>query len=204
MKLADLEFESGEIVIAVGTMDGCRGARPGPRCPQGSLLPWPEARRPEPGAHGLRFPHGDAHRLGHACRETQRAQRRGGGSGYLERSGPEGILHRGKSQGRTRRYLHHLSVDQEPRDRFRELLQKSRERFPSTPWHMFGPSPRPEQLEQGTYKRLPSIPEARAIYNRCKVWILPSRTEGFSGSDYGGDGLRMRGRQHGDRRRAAR
>jgi glycosyltransferase involved in cell wall biosynthesis len=62
-----------------------------------------------------------------------------------------------------------------------ELLRMCHERWPDTPQRVFGTEARPPGLEHVEYTRLPSVDEARAIYNRSKVWLLTSRTEGLPG-----------------------
>lgn len=52
---------------------------------------------------------------------------------------------------------------------------------PHVPIRVFSAERRPRELRSTTYKRLPSIAEAREIYNKSVVWILTSRTEGLPG-----------------------
>lgn len=47
------------------------------------------------------------------------------------------------------------------------------------PIYVFGAEKRPRGIERESYSRAPTVSQARAIYNRCKVWIIPSRSEGF-------------------------
>lgn len=61
------------------------------------------------------------------------------------------------------------------------LLRTCHERWPEVPQRVFGTEVRPPGLEHVDYTRLPSVAEARAIYNRSKVWLLTSRTEGLPG-----------------------
>jgi glycosyltransferase involved in cell wall biosynthesis len=51
--------------------------------------------------------------------------------------------------------------------------------FPGTRCHIFGSYPRPSELTPSEYTRYPSIDKAREIYNRCKIWMVTSRDEGF-------------------------
>jgi glycosyltransferase involved in cell wall biosynthesis len=51
--------------------------------------------------------------------------------------------------------------------------------FPEVPRHTFGSFPRPNGLKSNEYTRYPQVAKAREIYNRCKVWIVTSRDEGF-------------------------
>lgn len=62
-----------------------------------------------------------------------------------------------------------------------KLLQAIHERWPSIPQVVFGTEPQPEGLKHVEYHRLPSVEEACKIYNRAKIWLLASRTEGFPG-----------------------
>lgn len=47
------------------------------------------------------------------------------------------------------------------------------------PIYVFGTEKRPRGIERAAYYRAPTVAQARAIYNRCKVWIVASRSEGF-------------------------
>jgi len=49
------------------------------------------------------------------------------------------------------------------------------------PQRVFSTEARPEGLEHVEFTRLPSVAAAREIYNRSKVWLLTSRTEGLPG-----------------------
>ena len=59
------------------------------------------------------------------------------------------------------------------------LIQAVHEWFPETPCYVFGSFPRPDALARCEYTRYPSIEKAREIYNRCKIWLVTSRDEGF-------------------------
>lgn len=61
------------------------------------------------------------------------------------------------------------------------VLREAHRRWPGTPQYVFGTEKCPGGLEHATYTQLPPVAEARAIYNRCKVWVLTSRTEGLPG-----------------------
>lgn len=54
-------------------------------------------------------------------------------------------------------------------------------RWPEVPQRVFSTDSRPAGLEQVEYTRLPAVAAARAIYNRSKIWVLTSRTEGLPG-----------------------
>lgn len=62
-----------------------------------------------------------------------------------------------------------------------EVLRLCHERWPDVPQRVFGTEARPAGLEHVEYTRLPSVDAARGIYNKSKLWILTSRTEGLPG-----------------------
>jgi glycosyltransferase involved in cell wall biosynthesis len=59
------------------------------------------------------------------------------------------------------------------------LLTSVREKIPDARQYMFGIDKQPQEF-YGHYYRYPSIAKAREWYNRCKIWIIASRSEGFS------------------------
>lgn len=61
------------------------------------------------------------------------------------------------------------------------LLRKAHTKWPDVPQYVFGTEPRPSGLEHVQYTQLPSVDEARGIYNRSKAWVVSSRTEGLPG-----------------------
>lgn len=61
------------------------------------------------------------------------------------------------------------------------VLQEAHRRWPDLPQHLFSTERQPTRLAHARYTRLPSAAEARAIYNRCQIWLLTSRTEGLPG-----------------------
>lgn len=61
------------------------------------------------------------------------------------------------------------------------LLAETHRRWPNVPQHIFSTERKPSSLAHAHYTRLPSTDEARTIYNRCKIWLLTSRTEGLPG-----------------------
>lgn len=61
------------------------------------------------------------------------------------------------------------------------VLRDCRKRWPDVPQRVFSTEARPEGLEHVEFTRLPSVDEARGIYNQSKVWLLTSRTEGLPG-----------------------
>jgi len=60
------------------------------------------------------------------------------------------------------------------------LVKALYHRFPSVPRYAFGACRRLKELSPCDYTRYPSIERAREIYNRCKIWLVTSRDEGFS------------------------
>lgn len=61
------------------------------------------------------------------------------------------------------------------------VLRLAHERWPTVPQHVFSTERVPTGLEHTRFSRLPSVAEARAIYNRSRVWVLTSLTEGLPG-----------------------
>ncbi len=61
------------------------------------------------------------------------------------------------------------------------LLAEAHRRWPDVPQHVFSTEQKSPRLAHTHYTRLPSAAEACAIYNRCKIWLLTSRTEGLPG-----------------------
>jgi len=60
------------------------------------------------------------------------------------------------------------------------VLEKlSKNRF-NVPRRIFGADRRHRQIPKNSYLRLPSVEKAREIYSRSLVWIVASRSEGFS------------------------
>lgn len=61
------------------------------------------------------------------------------------------------------------------------VLRECAKRWPVASQRVFGTEARPVGLEHVKYVRLPSIQAAREIYNRSKVWLITSHTEGLPG-----------------------
>lgn len=61
------------------------------------------------------------------------------------------------------------------------VLKACHENWPAVPQRVFSTESRPAGLEHVDYTRLPPVAQAREIYNRCKIWVLTSRTEGLPG-----------------------
>lgn len=51
---------------------------------------------------------------------------------------------------------------------------------PALPVRVFGADRRPGAISSRMYRRYPSVEEARQIYSRSQVWVMASRSEGFS------------------------
>jgi len=51
---------------------------------------------------------------------------------------------------------------------------------PEVPIRVFSADRRPKQIPSGSYLRHPTLERAREIYSRSLVWIVASRSEGFS------------------------
>jgi glycosyltransferase involved in cell wall biosynthesis len=60
-----------------------------------------------------------------------------------------------------------------------EVLRRAGLRWPRAPQYVFSMSKRPKGLDQARFFRYPSVDKARELYNRSKVWIVTSRSEGF-------------------------
>ena len=60
------------------------------------------------------------------------------------------------------------------------VIQKLRRYKPTLPVRVFSIEKRPKQLKEIEYWTRPSIEKAREIYSRSLVWIVASRSEGFS------------------------
>ena len=61
------------------------------------------------------------------------------------------------------------------------LLNAVDKRFPAITKRVFGTTPNPLRISNYEYFQLPAINKVREIYNRSKVWLLASYTEGFPG-----------------------
>jgi glycosyltransferase involved in cell wall biosynthesis len=61
------------------------------------------------------------------------------------------------------------------------VLAEAHRRWPHVQQYLFSTERKPARLTHADYTRLPSVGEARAIYNRCKIWLLTSHTEGLPG-----------------------
>jgi glycosyltransferase involved in cell wall biosynthesis len=60
------------------------------------------------------------------------------------------------------------------------VLRRLAERRPKLPFYVFSTFPDPGSLPVATrFVRFPSLPAARDLYSRSKVWFMSSRNEGF-------------------------
>lgn len=60
------------------------------------------------------------------------------------------------------------------------VIERLTRRHPALPIRVFGADRRPQQISPRIYRRYPSIEEARQTYSRSQVWVMSSRSEGFS------------------------
>lgn len=66
-------------------------------------------------------------------------------------------------------------------DFIKSVLAKIHETLPGTPLYLISTEDCPKDLEFVTALRYPPVEKVREIYNRCRVWLLPSDTEGLPG-----------------------
>lgn len=62
-----------------------------------------------------------------------------------------------------------------------KLVETLRQRWPAIRFHSFGEASRPSWLLPDEYMQYPSVPQARALYNKSKIWLVISRMEGLPG-----------------------
>jgi len=62
---------------------------------------------------------------------------------------------------------------------FLSVFDRLSREMPDVPQYVFSTYPRPKELARVQYQRLPKVDEARRLYSRAKVWIVPSASEGF-------------------------
>ncbi len=74
-------------------------------------------------------------------------------------------------------YASHISKDPET---LLEVLKRIRKQQPLLPIRVFSPHKRPKEIDKKCFWRLPSIKKSRKIYSKSLVWIVASRSEGFS------------------------
>lgn len=61
----------------------------------------------------------------------------------------------------------------------KRLFLRISEHFPEIPLYIFSSCKRPSCIPAKCFWYYPSIAKARELYNRAKVWLIPSRMEGF-------------------------
>jgi glycosyltransferase involved in cell wall biosynthesis len=61
-----------------------------------------------------------------------------------------------------------------------QVLDRLAKVEPDVPVRVFSTERRPKQIPSGSYLRHPTLGQAREIYSRSLVWIVGSRSEGFS------------------------
>jgi len=60
-----------------------------------------------------------------------------------------------------------------------ELLNRVHDQWPCLARYVFGSVRRPKELPRKIYCRYPSVEKSRELYNRSKIWLVTSRSEGF-------------------------
>jgi glycosyltransferase involved in cell wall biosynthesis len=60
------------------------------------------------------------------------------------------------------------------------VLNRLKVELPGISQYVFGASKRPNNIPRKRYTHQPSVEQARRLYCRSKVWIMASRSEGFS------------------------
>jgi glycosyltransferase involved in cell wall biosynthesis len=74
-------------------------------------------------------------------------------------------------------YTSHISKDPEA---LRAVFRNLRSIKQDLPIRVFSAHRRPEEIDKSSFWRLPSIDKSRDIYSRSQVWIMSSKSEGFS------------------------
>lgn len=59
------------------------------------------------------------------------------------------------------------------------LMRQIKDRWPNLSRYVFGTARRPKELPKSVYWILPPIGKCRELYNRSKIWLVTSRSEGF-------------------------
>jgi hypothetical protein len=62
-----------------------------------------------------------------------------------------------------------------------ELIKTILTKWPEVPLYIFGACRRPSFIPRKYYWQFPSINKSRELYNRAKIWLIPSRMEGLPG-----------------------
>ena len=76
--------------------------------------------------------------------------------------------------------LYNPHPNKTPED-LRAVLKECHVRWPDRVQRVFSTEARPPGLEHTAFTRLPPVDRAREIYSRSKVWLLTSKTEGLPG-----------------------
>jgi glycosyltransferase involved in cell wall biosynthesis len=61
-----------------------------------------------------------------------------------------------------------------------DVIDSIRMSRPDIPIRVFGSGRRPARIKRSWYWRLPSVEKAREIYSKSQIWIMASKSEGFS------------------------
>jgi len=75
--------------------------------------------------------------------------------------------------------IYHPSYLKAPEETM-QLLKAINMRWPFLKKYVFGTSRRPKEISRNSYWRYPSVEKSRELYNRSKIWLVTSRSEGFS------------------------
>ena len=60
------------------------------------------------------------------------------------------------------------------------LIGKLAKKYPEVPLFVISDRPKPTEIPDSVhYVRYPSVDDAREIYNKCKLWLVTSKSEGF-------------------------
>jgi len=74
-------------------------------------------------------------------------------------------------------YQRHPAKDPDTMNRIIDRFSKE---YPEIPIRCFGFGDPPRGIRKENYRRYPSVDAVREMYNHTAVWVVPSRTEGFS------------------------
>jgi len=74
--------------------------------------------------------------------------------------------------------IYNLSERKSPGDVI-TLMNRIHYKWPGMRRYVFSENRRPEGIDKKTFRRYPSIAKARELYNKSKIWLVMSRSEGF-------------------------
>ena len=74
--------------------------------------------------------------------------------------------------------IYDVAYEKAPQDTL-ELLGRIRSKWPDLKQYVFGRVRRPGGVEKHSYFRYPSVERTRQLYNRSKIWLITSKREGF-------------------------